>query len=582
MGILARFNKMQLFIKYAVIISIVFAFSSTGKANDTKFIYPIDKAVVSASKIRVIGKSGDSRDFSLSVENSAGKRKYELIYADNYFYLEVQLRRGKNTITLSTPSGTTDSMEIILADNDPEPSYPEDFLPYYLHSKEDLTGQCNLCHPGDQDGITQYEEVDQRLTCITGDCHPKFRDGRFLHGPLKEEGSCIKCHNPHGSENRNFLKYFGGDLCYSCHTDAERMIGGIEYIHYPVKKGECTACHEPHKSDLEYHLKRKTIDGLCAGCHGDVMAREKYLHTPVKSGDCTACHMPHVSKHKGLLADSGSALCVKCHKVREEEFNNKYIHGPVKKNCYICHDPHGSPSIYHLRTRKDEDGNYIPAEKPLQELCLGCHRKLDPEIADQIEKGKVTHDPVVKDKCTVCHTPHSTNYRKQLRAPLDKICYSCHKKMEELITGSLYKHGPVRINECAQCHLPHGSENRKLLRSQLSEEFTNTFKMENFSLCFNCHNPEMVLRKNSRITGFRNGRENLHYVHVNRKKKSRNCQTCHDIHASDQEKLIREKIPYEGSITITMEFTKKETGGDCVTGCHKPKKYDRKKSIKNK
>jgi predicted CXXCH cytochrome family protein len=575
-------NKIHLFTVITIIFSVLFILSSVVKAEDAHFIYPGKKTVLSVSKIRVIGKTGDSKNLSLSVVNRAGKRKYELIQADNYFYREVQLKGGKNTISLSTGSGTADSVEIILADKDPDPSYPEDFSPYYLHSKNDLADQCELCHLRDQNNTIQYKEVQQQSTCITDACHAGFDKGKFLHGVLKEEGPCVKCHNPHGSENKDFLKHFGGNLCFSCHTDAERMVGEAEYVHSPVKKKECTSCHDPHKSDHEYHLKKGSIVNLCEGCHGKDNTSHKVLHTPVKAGDCNVCHTPHVSKHKALLVEIGTGLCIRCHKVRQEEFKSKHVHEPVKKDCTNCHDPHGSATIYHLHNRKDEDGNDVPSDKPFTDLCLTCHRKLDPELVDQIENAKVTHEPVVKDKCTVCHTPHSTNYKKQLKAPLKEICFSCHQKMKELIEGSMYKHGPIHSSDCAQCHQAHGSDNRKLLRAQFSKKYTDKFNMDNFTLCFNCHGQDMILKKNALSTDFRNGRKNLHYVHVNDKKKSRNCISCHDIHASDQEKHIREEIPYEGGFTVTIEFTKTPTGGGCIVGCHKPKSYDRKKPIKNK
>ena len=62
---------------------------------------------------------------------------------------------------------------------------------------------------------------------------------------------------------------------------------------------------------------------------------------------------------------------------------------------------------------------------------------------------------------------------------------------------------------------------------------------------------------------------------MNRKKKGRSCRTCHDTHASNQPKHIRAKVPFKKRFTINIEFTKTATGGGCVVGCHKPKKYDR-------
>ncbi len=564
----------QLIICLTLSFTICIIHVQTVKAETAYFIYPADKSVVTVSKIVIIGKTGDNRNHSVSVENRSGKKKHSVTPADKYFNLELKLTQGRNTISLSNASGTSDTIEIILTDNISETSWPDDFTPYYLHSSNNLTGECVLCHPANKKNKTPYKNVTQQLTCMTDACHPKFDEGKFLHGPF-QAGFCVACHNPHGSEQKNFLKHFGATLCFSCHDEAENMAKESEHVHFPVLKGECTSCHDPHKSKLEYHLKRETIAGLCAGCHGEVFTSHSVLHEPVESGDCTVCHVPHISENKGLLSDNGNDLCFKCHTVRKEEFQSANVHEPVAKDCTLCHDPHGSETVTHLRGEKDENGNYIPVEKPIKELCLGCHRKLDPEVVDQIENGTIQHDPVLKGECTLCHTPHSTNHKKQLKAPLSEICYSCHQKMKELITGSMYRHGPVRTDDCAQCHLPHGADNHDLLRANFSKKYANEFNIENFALCFNCHNPDMVLNNKSEITGFKNGSNNLHYLHVNRKKNGRNCNTCHNIHASDQEKHIREKVPFNRRFSIKIEFTKTDTGGGCVVGCHKPRKYDR-------
>jgi predicted CXXCH cytochrome family protein len=545
------------------------------KAEDTYFIYPADKSVVTVSEITLVGKTVSDSNHSVSVNNSSGNsKKYTITPVESHFNLEVALGMGRNTINLSGASGTSDTIEVFLTHIDSDISYPDDFIRYYLHSETDLSSECVLCHPVNENNNPSYSIVNQQLTCITAECHSGFDEGKYLHGPFKTS-SCVQCHNPHGSEQKNFLKQFGANLCFSCHVEAEHMVEESDYVHYPVLKGECTSCHDPHKSNLDYHLKRDTMIGLCSGCHGEVYSSHEVLHEPVASGDCNVCHFPHVSKYKGLLNESGNDLCFTCHTVRKDEFQKRNVHEPVAKDCKKCHDPHGSKTVNHLVGRKDEEGNYIPSEKPLQELCLSCHRKLDPDIVDQIENGSVQHDPVVNGKCTVCHTPHSTNYKKQLKAPLSEICYSCHQKMKELIIGSLYRHGPVIKNDCEQCHQPHGSDNHDLLRAPFSKKFSDEFNIKNFELCFSCHNADIVLHKDSKVTGFRNGTMNLHYFHVNRKKNGRNCKTCHDVHASDQEKHIREKVPFNRRFSIKIEYTKTDTGGGCVVGCHKSRKYDR-------
>jgi len=453
----------------------------------------------------------------------------------------------------------------------------------FQHKAAGVDWECFKCHQAgaietgySKDGPVKFAVKEERNAAILCyQCHKeKELSGNIhIHGPVIR-GQCNKCHNPHGSDNQNFLKSLGSDLCFTCHTDAEIMLQEANNTHFPALKGQCTACHDPHKSNLEYHLKRDSIAGLCAGCHGQTVTSHSILHQPVKSGDCIACHQPHVSDNEMLLLKSGNNLCFQCHKVRKEEFESTFVHEPVSKDCKICHDPHGSASSMQLRTKKDENGDYISEDLPIKALCLDCHRKLNPELIDQIENGKVQHEPVAKGECTVCHTAHSSNFKKQLKATISEVCFSCHKKTKELIAGSIYRHGPIRINDCTGCHLAHGSDNKNLLQAPFTEEYQSDFNINNYALCFNCHDQNMFITEDSdNITGFRNGNENLHYLHVNTK--GANCITCHDIHASNQEMNIREKIPVSKNFTIALKFTKTPAGGSCMDSCHQQREYNR-------
>jgi predicted CXXCH cytochrome family protein len=234
-------KKIQTLIVFTLILSAIIISSPVVMAEDANFIYPANKSVISISKVRIIiiGKTGDSRNLSLHVENSSGKNKFKLTPAGSYFSSEIQLTRGKNTISLSADSNTVESIDIIHDEIKTEPDYPEDFSPYYLHSENDLTAECELCHTGNENRTANYKIAVQQVTCITGACHAGFDQGKFPHKPFIE-GSCFECHNPHGSGNKDFAKYFRSSLCFSCHTELEGMAKEAKDIHFPVAKGECT------------------------------------------------------------------------------------------------------------------------------------------------------------------------------------------------------------------------------------------------------------------------------------------------------------------------------------------------------
>jgi hypothetical protein len=130
---------------------------------------------------------------------------------------------------------------------------------------------------------------------------------------------------------------------------------------------------------------------------------------------------------------------------------------------------------------------------------------------------------------------------------------------------------------CFQCHDLHRSEHRKLLRTHFPEEYYLEFESGSYDLCWRCHERSIVLEeKTGRVTGFRNGTRNLHFVHVNQRK-GRSCKACHTTEAqSSQDSLMRDAVPFgSGGWKLPIQFTRFDTGGNCVVGCHREMTYDR-------
>ena len=61
---------------------------------------------------------------------------------------------------------------------------------------------------------------------------------------------------------------------------------------------------------------------------------------------------------------------------------------------------------------------------------------------------------------------------------------------------------------------------------------------------------------------------------MNKENGGQTCRACHDGHAGNQPKLIREKVQF-GNWEIPVKFNKSNTGGSCLTGCHREYAYDR-------
>jgi len=133
----------------------------------------------------------------------------------------------------------------------------------------------------------------------------------------------------------------------------------------------------------------------------------------------------------------------------------------------------------------------------------------------------------------------------------------------------------VESGECTTCHNPHFSEKKLLLTSNFPESQYVKAEIDKFDLCFMCHDADLFNARDTESgTNFRNGKVNLHFIHVN-SDKGRNCNMCHDVHGAQNLKLIRDKVKY-GSWEMTIKFTGEDDGGSCLTACHSEKKYNRK------
>lgn len=299
------------------------------------------------------------------------------------------------------------------------------------------------------------------------------------------------------------------------------------------------------------------------GCHA-IKSEGPFVHKPVLDGACLSCHKPTGEKHprvkKGAftLTDNGMVgLCNECH---ERKNVMKYVHGPVASgDCLACHDVHQSDNKTQLKA-------------PGAQLCYKCHTKAKFD-------RKYPHPPIAEGKCTGCHDPHQSNVKYLLKGDGMNLCILCHTP--EMFQGKSV-HKPITEGNCSACHSTHGTQYIHLLKNNYTDEIYMPYDKENFAICFDCHNNDLAddLRTDKE-TNFRNGMINIHYIHINKTAKGRACKVCHDPHAAAQARLISERIPGFGKWRIPILFTKTDTGGTCVVGCHKPKSYDRINPVVN-
>ncbi|MCF6183628.1 MAG: cytochrome c3 family protein [Bacteroidales bacterium] len=398
-------------------------------------------------------------------------------------------------------------------------------------------------------------------------CHKKLIADKIVHAAAED---CSTCHESNGNKHpladqKGFkLSDKIPDLCYMCHDRKDTK----KHVHPPAEEGECIMCHSPHSSPNKFLLTEKPVSKLCFECHDLEIPQTDIMHQHVKQGKCNECHDPHQSDNDKFLIEKKPKLCFTCHKDKEKEAKMENIHPPFEDDCANCHNPHSSP-VNNLLIQKTPD------------LCFNCHDG----FADA-EKSKSVHNVIFdKKNCINCHSPHASNNSKLLIAKNNDLCFSCHNKKiktgNKTIENIYYKikngksvHAPIELDGCGACHLPHFSDNNYLLNLSYPNKRYVEAKVKNFALCFECHDSSLLTDKNTTTgTNFRNGNENLHFLHINGDK-GRNCNLCHDLHASQNEHLIREKANF-GNWEMNLNYKPVKTGGSCFPGCHGKKEYIR-------
>ncbi len=230
---------------------------------------------------------------------------------------------------------------------------------------------------------------------------------------------------------------------------------------------------------------------------------EYKFHREEEKKPCVKCHKLEVP----LQDKSGigqSAICAACH----TGFSGRiFTHGPIAVGgCLPCHDYQSFPNKYELRSQGAV-------------LCYSCHDR----VREQVSKSSYIHGPVAAGYCVVCHDPHGANERFLLVKRGDQMCLSCHQDMLSELTKAVV-HKPIEQGSCTGCHDPHGSNVRKLLVQSRA------------TLCEKCHNF--------------GGMHHLHKTGASAKTQfppgtllspegTTICMTCHNVHASNQEKLWR-------------------------------------------
>ena len=340
-------------------------------------------------------------------------------------------------------------------------------------------------------------------TCL--ECHEDKTKGKAVHSAIQM--GCTSCHEVRVNKDITRVKLITSTpqaLCLTCHADkdASTLKGTV----HPPAVRDCIKCHDPHESDNKNQLLKATSGekgkNLCLDCHtqGTNVPAKGSRHAALDMG-CDACHTTHkvgeigkveFDKHlnKGI-----PALCVDCHDVKDEALIKTHQGQPfATTNCLECHDPHQSAQpklmarfVHPPFADKDgcttchaaaKDGKVVLAQANVKDICVTCHS----DKAELIEKAKVQHPGAAGD-CTDCHNPHASASPGLPKTDPVSICLGCHSDQADQFKKA-HLHQPVYKQGCATCHEPHGGNNEHLLRTKKTSD-----------LCLECHGPDSQPKK---------------------------------------------------------------------------------------
>ena len=219
-------------------------------------------------------------------------------------------------------------------------------------------------------------------------------------------------------------------------------------------------------------------------------------------------------------------------------------------------------------------------------ICSNCH----PNQASLAQRAMTKHGPMNDQKiCLNCHDPHFSGFPKLLPKAQVDLCLGCHDKeldtakgrimnMKSALAANKNGHGPVKSGDCTGCHDPHGSDYWRILTRYYPSEFYTAYSEGKYALCFTCHDKAAFAELSSdKTTAFRDGKKNLHFVHVNKNPKGRTCRACHEVHAdTGRPNHVREFVHFNGW-TMPLNYIATKTGGSCAPGCHGEKRYSRQR-----
>ncbi len=150
---------------------------------------------------------------------------------------------------------------------------------------------CLNCHSIHQPKAERLLRMSPVSLCLS--CHAEIKQklaGPSRH-PVKDKlVSCIDCHQISLQPGQSFSLSRADQTCFNCHAEFQ---GPFIYEHdaaneYSLEKGSCLSCHDPHGSSNP-RLLLQPVKQLCLQCH--TVPKHRTAHNGIYANrSCSECH----------------------------------------------------------------------------------------------------------------------------------------------------------------------------------------------------------------------------------------------------------------------------------------------------
>ena len=246
-------------------------------------------------------------------------------------------------------------------------------------------------------------------------CHDEPMKGMRGTHHTGVEGSCAACHgDPTEHLKSNLEKGEPGPIvslkkmkpeeanetCLTCHDKGHQA--NFAGSAHDRRKVACTSCHSVHQfKSPKGQLKTARDSETCYTCHHADPRQDRCAPRTIPSARDrwaarAATTRTTARRPKMIKADWVTETCLTCHTEKRGPF--LWEHAPVRENCAICHDPHGSNHDKLLVAKQPYPLPALPSEHaaPRHALRRRATRWLAPRER-QLSNRSVEH------ACRNCH-----------------------------------------------------------------------------------------------------------------------------------------------------------------------------------